>query len=137
MDRFSEIFAALSDKTRLRVLYLLILSGEPLCVCELVDSLQEPQYNVSRQLRLLKNAGLVKENKKGRWKYYSLAKGKDPFMDHLLKTVSQIPKKNTLQDYANLKKRLRMRKGGECTVGVQNPCLSSRKKEDVDGWESR
>ncbi len=129
MDRFTKIFAALSDKTRLRILYLLILSREPVCVCELVDSLEEPQYKVSRQLKLLKNAGLVEEKKRGRWKYFSLAEGKDPFWDHLLQTVSQIPKKALLQDYGKLKKRLRIRKGGECTVGVQNPCLLSRKKK--------
>jgi ArsR family transcriptional regulator len=128
MDRATEIFSALGDKTRLRILYLLILSEEPVCVCELVDSLEEPQYNISRQLKLLKNAGLVEENKKGRWKYYSLTKERDSFAAHLFQTVSQIPKKTMLKEYGRLKKRLRIRKNGECTVGVQNLHLLSRKK---------
>lgn len=129
MEQFSQIFEALGDKTRLRILYLLILSEEPLCVCEVVDSLEEPQYNISRHLKLLKNAGLVEEEKKGRWKYFSLTEARDSFIDHLFQTVSQIPKKTMMKDYAKVKRRLRMRKDGECTVGVQNPHLLSRRKE--------
>ncbi|MFQ6109382.1 MAG: ArsR/SmtB family transcription factor, partial [Candidatus Aminicenantales bacterium] len=44
MDEFSLIFKALADSTRLRIINLLVQFGKELCVCEIVDSLDEPQY---------------------------------------------------------------------------------------------
>lgn len=127
MKQFAEIFKALSDETRVRILYLLIVSKESICVCEIVDSLEEPQYNISRHLKLLKHAGLVEENKKGRWKYYSLTQKRDLFITHLFQAISSIPEKALQKDYEKLKKRLNMRKNGECILGVQNPHLLSRR----------
>ena len=127
MEQFIEIFKALSDETRVRILHLLILSEESICVCEIVDSLEKPQYNISRHLKLLKNAGLVEENQKGRWKYYSLTKKRDLFITYLFQTISSIPKKTLIKDYVKLKKRLKKRKNRECILGIQNPHLLSRR----------
>jgi len=68
-----DIFKALSDETRLRILHLFIKSGEELCVCELTDSLEVTQYNVSRHLKVLATAGLLNREKEGRWVYFRLA----------------------------------------------------------------
>ena len=127
MKQFVEIFKALSDATRVRILYLLIVSKESICVCEIVDCLEEPQYNVSRHLKLLKNTRLVDENRKGRWKYYCLTKKRDLFITRLFQAISSIPEKALLKDYEKLKKRLNMRKNGECILGIQNPHLLSRR----------
>ncbi len=127
MEQFVEIFKALSDETRVRILSLLISSKESICVCEIVDALEEPQYNVSRHLKVLKNAGLVEENKKGRWKYFSLTRKKDLFTTHLLKTITSIPAKAVRVDSEKLKKRLEVREKGECVMGIQNAHLSSRR----------
>ncbi len=127
LEPFTGIFKALSDETRVRILYLLLSSNEPVCVCELVDSLEEPQYNISRHLQLLKNAGLVEEKRIGRWKYYSATKEKDSFINHLFQTISSIPKNKLTKDYTKLKKRLEKRKNGECILGIQNLNLSSRR----------
>lgn len=72
MENYIEIIKALGEKTRLRIAFLLKASHTELCVCEIVDALEEPQYNVSRHLQLLKHAGLLQERKDGRWVYYSL-----------------------------------------------------------------
>ena len=61
---------ALSDPTRLRILKLLSLGD--LCVCELVYLLPASQSRVSQNLSLLKYAGLVTDQRQGRWVYYSL-----------------------------------------------------------------
>jgi len=66
-----ELFAALSDATRLRLLNLL-RAGE-VCVCDLVGSLGVPQPTASRHLAALRRAGLVTVRKDGLWSHYSLA----------------------------------------------------------------
>ncbi|HSP06007.1 MAG TPA: metalloregulator ArsR/SmtB family transcription factor [Acidobacteriota bacterium] len=77
MRREGEVFKALSDETRLRIVQLL-QKGE-LCVCEIVDSLGLPQYQVSKHLTILRFAGLVDFERKGTRIHYSLRK-KDPVL---------------------------------------------------------
>ncbi len=127
MEQFIEKFKALSDVTRLRILNLLILSEESLCVCEIVDSLEENQYNISRHLKLLKYVGLINELKEGRWKYFSLTREKDSFNTNLFQTISSIAQQTLIEDYERLKARLKIRKKGKCVLGVQNTQLLSRK----------
>ncbi len=114
MGNYIDIFKAIGDETRVRILSLLILSQKSICVCEIVDSLEEPQYNVSRHLKVLKYAGLIGENRKGRWKYYSLTKKKNLFLTHLFKTISTIPEEIISKDYMRLKKCLKARKERIC-----------------------
>jgi ArsR family transcriptional regulator, arsenate/arsenite/antimonite-responsive transcriptional repressor len=66
-----RIFRALSDKTRLRILHLLL--GGELCVCDLVNVLACPQPTASRHLAYLRKVGLVTVRKEGVWCYYQLA----------------------------------------------------------------
>jgi ArsR family transcriptional regulator len=61
---------ALADKTRFRIVELL-MEGER-CVCDLMEELQAAQSRLSFHLRTLKDAGLVKDRREGRWNYYSL-----------------------------------------------------------------
>jgi len=65
-----KIFKALSDETRLRI-YLLLLQGE-LCVCELMNILDMEQSRISHNLRILKEAGLVKSKRRGKWIIYEV-----------------------------------------------------------------
>ncbi len=76
------VFKALADRTRLRILGLL-LEGE-VCVCHIHESLDVPQPTVSRHLAYLRRAGLVEGRKDGLWVHYSLASVKDPVMRTLL-----------------------------------------------------
>ncbi|HJP55849.1 MAG TPA: metalloregulator ArsR/SmtB family transcription factor [Gemmatimonadales bacterium] len=64
------LFHALSDETRLAVLEM--LRGGERCVCELQDELDAAQSRLSFHLKVLKDAGLVRDRKEGRWSYYSL-----------------------------------------------------------------
>lgn len=65
-----NIFKALSDETRLRILAL-VWNGE-LCVCEIEKSLNLTQSNASRHLTTLKNAGFILSSKQAQWTYYKL-----------------------------------------------------------------
>jgi len=120
MEKYSRVFKALSDKTRLRIINLLLRSDLELCVCEIVDSLNEPQYNVSKHLKELKFAGLFEEKKMGRWVSYSLLPPQDKFKEFLLKAITSIPKDLTAKDEQMLKARLFLRKGRQCIIGMQS-----------------
>ena len=68
----SRFFRALGDETRLRIVALLT-HGE-LCVCHLERALDLGQSNASRQLGILRAAGIVDGRREGTWVYYSLAR---------------------------------------------------------------
>lgn len=70
MNELVTIFKALSDETRLRIIKLLA-EGE-LCVCDITAALDMVQPKVSFHLSTLKEAGLIKDRKQGKWIHYSL-----------------------------------------------------------------
>jgi ArsR family transcriptional regulator, arsenate/arsenite/antimonite-responsive transcriptional repressor len=65
-----QIFKALGDETRLRIIGL--LSQGELCVCDIMDVLKLPQSTASRHLAYLKNSKLVCGMRRGKWMYYQL-----------------------------------------------------------------
>ena len=67
----SRLFKALADETRLRIVALLA-HGE-LCVCHVQDALDLAQPSASRQLGILKAAGVVDSRRQGTWTYFKLA----------------------------------------------------------------
>ena len=66
-----RVLQALSDENRLRILE--VLRGGEHCVCELQASLEMGQSLLSHHLRVLREAGLVRDRRDGRWIYYALA----------------------------------------------------------------
>ncbi|WP_029408689.1 metalloregulator ArsR/SmtB family transcription factor [Thiomicrorhabdus sp. Milos-T2] len=73
LDNITQLFKALSDPIRLRILNLLI-TKDSFCVCEIVDILGIGQSTISRHLAYLKNSGLVESWREGVWMHYSLIK---------------------------------------------------------------
>lgn len=86
MTELSTIFKALSDETRLRIIKLLE-QGE-LCVCDITAALDMVQPKVSFHLSTLKEAGLIKDRKEGKWIHYSLNE-KDLFRRMLILSVCE------------------------------------------------
>lgn len=70
LDRLEDLFKALGDRTRLRILALLA-AGE-VCVCNIHESLHLPQPTVSRHLAYLRRSGLVDTRRDGIWMHYRL-----------------------------------------------------------------
>ena len=81
MNDLVTIFKALSDETRLRIIKLLE-QGE-LCVCDITAAMDIVQPKVSFHLSALKEAGLIKDRKQGKWIHYSLSE-KDLFRRMLI-----------------------------------------------------
>jgi ArsR family transcriptional regulator len=96
-----QVFKALSDETRLRILKLLE-QGE-LCVCDIVASLDIIQPKISFHLGVLKEAGLVKDRRVGRWIHYRIDDS-DMFRRLLLLSVNErISGDDILHDQKRLK----------------------------------
>ncbi len=112
-----DIFKALGDETRLRLVNLLLQTDEDLCVCEMVDALELPQYQISKHLSILKNAGLLLASRKGTWVYYQLDRD-EPFLRGLFKMLSRHLNEPMFSgDAAKVKQRLSLREEGRCVVG--------------------
>lgn len=70
MNELADIFKTFSNETRLRI--LIILSQKALCVCEIQGILHKPQPQISKQLAILKELGLLSDEKKDKYVYYKL-----------------------------------------------------------------
>jgi ArsR family transcriptional regulator len=105
------MFRAFSDRTRLRILYLL-QAGE-CCVGNLVDILGIEQPSASRHLAYLRKAGLVVVRRAGLWCYYSLAPAREAFHQKLLECLaccfSEVP-----EIQADQRRARKVRQSGGC-----------------------
>ena len=107
------------------MLRLLASNDTELCVCEFVDALQERQYNVSRQLKVLGSAGLVQGRKDGRWVYYSLRAAVAAHEKLLRRLLAALEVDDTLaQDQKRFERRMKLRTDGQCRIGIQTPSLA-------------
>ena len=68
----AEVFKALADPARVRIVNVLATSGEPVCVCHLIEPLGLSQPTVSHHLKRLTEAGLLAREQRGKWAYFSL-----------------------------------------------------------------
>jgi ArsR family transcriptional regulator len=110
-NNVDTMFRAFSERTRLRILHLL-LDGE-MCVGDLVAILEMTQPRTSQHLAYLRKAGLVVGRKAGLWNYYSLAPARSPFQKKLLECLrhcfSEVPE---LQ--ADDRRAAKLRRSGRC-----------------------
>ncbi len=104
MRELLNIFKALSEETRLRILKLLE-NGE-LCVCDIVAALDMVQPRVSFHLNALKEARLLKDRKQGRWTHYRI--DDDDFFRRflLLSVLERIPQEAGAEDRKRLEQFL-------------------------------
>jgi ArsR family transcriptional regulator, arsenate/arsenite/antimonite-responsive transcriptional repressor len=112
-DRLDQLFKAVSDPTRLRLLNLLRLGS--ICVCELQAVLQIPQSTVSRHLAGLRHAGVVMDSRSGNKIIYSLASADTPQIAALYELLDKCcPFDEVLKaDSARLQKAVQK---GECLL---------------------
>ncbi|MNE41860.1 HTH-type transcriptional repressor AseR [compost metagenome] len=96
LNDLAEDLKLLGDKTRLTILTL--LKERECCVCEFVDLFDISQPAVSQHLRKLKSSGMVKEQKRGQWVYYSLNIEDKP---HVKAILNLTPDANTVLSQLN------------------------------------
>ncbi|MBI4830672.1 MAG: winged helix-turn-helix transcriptional regulator [Candidatus Lindowbacteria bacterium] len=72
LQQYTEVFKALADRNRARILKL--LEEQELCVCQIMTVLGLKQPTVSKHLLALKKAGLVEARRNGTWMFYSISR---------------------------------------------------------------
>ena len=87
MDIFLKTVSSINDETRVNILYFIYLNGE-VCVCDIENSFDMIQSRISRHLKILKEAGFLKVDRRGRWAYYSIRTPLDVFRQSILKEMS-------------------------------------------------
>jgi ArsR family transcriptional regulator len=110
-----EIFQALSDPYRIRIIRLMLNSKSELCLCELSEALEEPEYKLSRHVKLLRSSGIIASVRDGKWIYHSLVEN-EKFLKLLHKAVSAFPDADgeATKDLLKFEKRLAKRESGRC-----------------------
>jgi ArsR family transcriptional regulator len=68
----AELFKALADPARVRIVNTLATNAEPVCACEFEPTLGLSQPTVSHHLKKLVDAGLLEREQRGKWAYFSL-----------------------------------------------------------------
>jgi ArsR family transcriptional regulator len=96
VDELENVFKALADKTRLRILAL--LGNNEVCVCHIHDSLGIPQPTVSRHLAYLRKSGIVAVRRDGVWMHYQVSRSLNPVVQAVVATalnaLQQLPATN-------------------------------------------
>lgn len=100
----TRVFRALGDETRVRIVALLV-QGE-LCVCHVESALGISQPNCSRQLGILKAAGIVESRRDGTWVYYRITEQEHESVTDVLGVLAKTfgAQRALRADHARLKK---------------------------------
>lgn len=86
MERLAALAKIFSDINRLKILALSVENKE-LCVCEVCDTLKLSQPLVSRHLKQMREAGILKSEQRGKWVIYSMVDTPDEGLDCWIKAV--------------------------------------------------
>jgi ArsR family transcriptional regulator len=121
MDTVLTIFKALSDETRLRILKLLE-HGE-LCVCDIVAALDMIQPKVSFHLGVLREAGLIKDRRQGKWIHYCIDDS-DMFRRFLILSVlERVSSESVTEDSKRLAEFLKSKSAKAYVVTLRNKTI--------------
>lgn len=116
-ERYIDALKALAEPHRLRLFWLLIHVDQCITVAEAMDVTGDTQYNASRNLKILYRAGLLTQEKRGKWVYYTLAAFEQDHWLALVESVRLLPAENFSEVTTRCQKRLAMREENECVVG--------------------
>jgi len=94
MEIFLQTIGSLNDETRVRILRFIDKNKE-VCVCDIENSFDMIQSRISRHLKILKDGGFLRVERRGKWAYYSIRSPLDVFRENILKEIGfldiQIP----------------------------------------------
>jgi ArsR family transcriptional regulator, arsenate/arsenite/antimonite-responsive transcriptional repressor len=90
MEIFLQTVSALNDETRIKLLAF-IEKHDSMCVCDLQESFNMIQSRLSRHLKILKDAGFLRVERKGTWAYYSIRSPLDRFRLQALDEIKTLP----------------------------------------------
>ncbi len=115
MKLFVKKYKILGCLTRLRMLNILLRYDSGLYVCEIIDILEEKQYNISKHLNLMKTVGLVIEEKQGKMVLYKpnyIRENRDLFSSVL--SIADTNKEEFEKDSKKIEKIVKLRSSRKC-----------------------
>lgn len=89
MEIFLTTVSALNDETRVKLLRFIDENGA-MCVCDLQESFKMIQSRLSRHLKILKDAGFLRVQRRGTWAYYSIRTPLDKFRSEALNEIKTL-----------------------------------------------
>ncbi|MGR5063881.1 ArsR/SmtB family transcription factor [Photobacterium sp. DNB22_13_2] len=119
-EQYIDALKALAEPHRLRLFWLLVHVDQRITVAEAMDVTGDSQYNASRNLKMLYKAGLLTQEKQGKWVYYTLAVQEQPHWKALIESVRTLPKKGFTDVSSRCQQRLAMRVNNECVIGANS-----------------
>ncbi|MFO7810210.1 MAG: metalloregulator ArsR/SmtB family transcription factor [Candidatus Delongbacteria bacterium] len=96
MNSYTKIFKALGDETRLRIVKM--LEVKKMCVCEITSIIGSSTPTVSNHLKILKETGLIEQNRDVKYMNYSLTGNRDGFAGKVLELIKSIDEERTRTD---------------------------------------
>ena len=89
MEIFLKTIGSINDETRLKILNFINYNDE-VCVCDIENAFGMIQSRISRHLKILKEAGFLKVDRRGRWAYYSVRTPLDLFRQSILEEIKHL-----------------------------------------------
>jgi DNA-binding transcriptional ArsR family regulator len=136
MKKVEKIMTLLSDNTRLRI--LMLLTSRELCVCQIMGVLGVSQPLVSRNLKLLGDAGFLAERKEGKLVFYSMKKNMDILNNRLVELLKETLKGNRIlsEDLRSLRDCEEFqKKTGKCDMKTFSEYMSKGRRRLTKGRE--
>lgn len=111
-----KVYKCLCDEQRLRILNL--LRAGPLCVCHLMEILGADQVKISKQLRYMKELGMVEGERSAQWMVYRLAEPSHPLLEENLKCLQDCAGEAICfaEDSARRRELMARLNDGECGI---------------------
>lgn len=107
MEIFLKSISALNDESRVLILRFLDEYGAS-CVCDLQESLGMIQSRLSRHLKILKDAGFLRVDRRGKWAYYSIRSPLDRFRSEAIEEIRYLD--------IELPKLVKISQNGSCNI---------------------
>ncbi len=89
MENFLQNIGAVNDETRVKILDFIAINGE-VCVCDIESAFNMIQSRISRHLKILKDAGFLSVDRRGKWAYYSIKPSLNGLQSSLLETIKDL-----------------------------------------------
>ena len=89
MENFLTTIGSVNDETRVQILGFIHINGE-VCVCDIKNSFEMIQSRISRHLKILKDGGFLRVERRGRWAHYAIRSPLDKFRQEILEEISYL-----------------------------------------------